>query len=351
MGNKKGFGFYLGRFLIVMVGLIIGAIVFLYQTLGNVDFVNIQGVDQDNTNDNNLAEYFRIAESQDEGNLGHVELFIDPDYPITYVEQKDSNVENILVFGIDSRGEEAARADSIMIVTVNRNDNSIKLTSVLRDTEMNMNSSAGSRNKVNASYAFGGVGMLINTLNSNLDLDIQRFVMFDFWSAVGFVDALGGVTLNISSQAELDATNDVINGTSNVLGENPSDYHLQSTGEIEMNGIQAISWARVRAIDSDFGRTSRQRMLADSMIEEFSNKNLISQGNFAVSVLNQLETNIDRNNMVRIGFNAVGLLGNRDQYYVPQEGMYDVNYNNWNMIYDPAVQIPDLHNFIWNTGE
>lgn len=352
--RRKGFGFYLGRFLTAIMGLVLGLLIFLWQALGTVDFVNIQGVDQNNNNNNinnedYLSDYFDVIEGQELGKLGHVQLKVDPDYPIAYVAKKDPQVENILVFGIDSRGEETARADTIMIVTVNQKDGSLKLTSVLRDTEMNMNSASGSRAKVNASYAYGGVGMLINTLNHNLDLDIQRFVMFDFWSAMGFVDALGGVTIPLAER-EINSANRVIEGMARMQDEDPAEHYLTEAGDVRMNGIQAISWARIRDIDSDFGRTSRQRVLADKIIGEFAQKNLLSQGNFAVQVLGQLETNVDRANMIRIGYNSLGVIGTREEYSVPAEGMYYTNFDNWNMIYDPSLQIPALHDFIWNDG-
>ncbi len=333
-----------GRILTAIIGLLLGVFLFFWNALGTMEYINIKGVETGSTA--GLEEYNDHAEGGT--HMGEVSLKVDPRYPINAVDQKEALVENILVFGIDSRGEESARADSIIIVTVDRRHNSVKLTSVLRDTEMAMNDMNGNRHKVNAAYAYGGIGMLINTLNANLDLDIQKFMMFDFWSAIRFVDALGGVTLDIS-ETERVATNELIPGmAASVEKQTPL---LETAGAQKVDGVQAISWARIRKIDSDFGRTSRQRVLMETIIKEFSERNILAQGHFAVTVLDELETNISRTDVMGIGFKAVGSMNNVDQYYVPQEGMFDVNYNNWNMIYDPARQIPALHEFIWGEAQ
>lgn len=345
--KRKGFSYYLIRFITALLGLVLGASLFLWNSLDQLKFFDLKGIRENTNSENveNLDKYKKIARNSN-GDYKHVELYVNPEYPINYVEQKDENVKNILVFGIDSRGEIEARADTIMILTINQNDQSIKLTSVLRDTEMSLNDGYGARTKVNASYAYGGVGMLINTLNYNLDLDIQEFVMFDFWSAKSFIDDLDGVTLTISEE-ELPATNQVMQGMTGVFDFNYEDYALKTAGTQKLNGIQALAWGRVRSIDSDFGRTNRQRILAESMIVEFSKKNFLEQGSFALSIIDDLSSNIDKMSLLSSGTKAIMFANNIEKYNVPQEGMYETNYDNWNMIMYPELQIPDLHRFIW----
>ncbi|NCC82717.1 MAG: LytR family transcriptional regulator [Clostridia bacterium] len=342
----RGAGFYFGRFLTALLGLVVGAAIFFWNALGGMGYVNIGAVGTGSTA--GLNDYLE-NESEGVDKLGEVAVRVDPDYPIRAVAQKDRMVENLLVFGIDSRGEEISRADSIIVVSVDRREKTIKLTSILRDTEMRMNGGDGNKAKVNASYAYGGVGMLINTLNDNLDLDIQKFVMFDFWSAAGFVDALNGVEIKIEEK-ELEATNGVIRSMAPQLGKDPAQELLTAPGVQALDGVQAISWARVRKIDSDFGRTSRQRELMEVIIKEFAERNVLDQSSFAVDVLAELETNIRRLDITNIGLKAAGSLSSVEQYYVPQEGMFTTNTSNWNMIYDADKQIPALHDFIWGEG-
>ncbi len=345
MRKNKGFLYFLSRVCVAGAALLLGAGLYFVWALGLIDYVNIGAV---GNNQVGIEDYEELEENHEK--FSHLTVNIDSRYPIKEVEQKDKDIENILVFGIDSRGEEVSRADSIIIVTIDKRHGEIKLSSVLRDTQMHMNSMNGDTNKVNASYAFGGVGMLINTLNTNLDLDIQRFVMFDFWSSVKFVDALGGVNIEIEEQ-ELTATNEVISGMARLMDESPDQHYLTQAGRQKLNGIQAISWSRIRKIDSDFGRTSRQRELMETIIRTFNQRNIFQQAKFGIEVLSELESNLNRSNMLRLGFNALGGLDEVHQYYVPQDGMYWTNTNNWNMIYDPELQIPALHNFIWTDQE
>lgn len=209
-----------------------------------------------------------------------------------------------------------------------------------------MNQKDGKRAKINASYAYGGVGMLINSLNANFGLDINKFVMFDFWSAVRFVDALGGVELDIQEN-EIQAANQVMYEMAAILGRDPAGQEISKAGRQRLNGLQAISWARVRYIDSDFGRTSRQRILMESILDSFSRKNLFAKASFMIDVLPELETNIKRADIVSNAFSAAGALNHVEQYSVPQQGMYTTNRKNWNLIIDEEQQIPALHKFIW----
>ncbi len=343
-GKRRGAGFFFGRFFTALLGLLIGAGLFFWQALDSMDYVEIKAVQ---TNSTEGIEDYIAAQQEGQDKLGKIDVDVDPDYPILVREKKDPNVENYLVFGVDSREPgEATRADSIIVVTVDKNHKQIKLTSILRDTEIGLNDVNGERSKINASYVYGGVGMLINTVNSNFDLDISKFVMFDFWSAMAFVDALGGVTMDIQER-EIEATNEVITDMAFLTDNNPKDFYLTAPGPQKLNGVQAISWARVRYIDSDFGRTSRQRQLMETILKEFSERNKLQQASFAVEVLGELETNITKSDLVSTGVSAAGFLDTIYQYYVPQEGMFYTNESNWNMIFDPETQVPDLHNFIW----
>lgn len=345
--HKRGFGFYFGRILTALLGLLIGAGIFFWNALGAMDYVNIKPVA---TNSTEGLDQYISAQKPAGKKLGEVALYVDPDYPIRAVPQKDPDIENFLVFGIDSRGgDEASRADSIIIVTVDRKHHMVKLTSILRDTQVHMNDMDGSLDKVNASYAYGGVGMLINTLNSNFDLDISKFVMFDFWSSVAFVDALGGVELDIT-QDEIEATNSVLREMAWVMNRNPAGEELTHPGLQRLDGLQAIAWARVRYIDSDFGRTSRQRILMETILKEFAKRNVLQQASFAVKVLGELETNISRGDLIATGLSSALALKSIRQYHVPQDGMYETDEDTWNMIIDRDQQIPALHDFIWGVA-
>lgn len=347
MSKKKvTFGYIVGRVLTAVLALTIGIGLFFWISLNSTEYADLPPISEANSSD--IKKYEKYSSLQKTNDKIH--LLVNPEYPIRKVKQKDPSITNILVFGIDSRGEDTARSDAMIILTIDNKHREIKMTSVLRDTEMSMNDMDGQRHKVNAAYAFGGVGMLINTLNANLDLDIQEFVMFDFTSSMGMVDALGGVPIELATD-EIPYANRIIEEMAGMFKKDAKDYVLSKPGKQKLNGMQAIAWARIRYLDSDFGRTSRQRRLMDSMISEFGRKNPVAQGKFLLAILEDLSTNLNNRKMISTGLKGIVSIGERHQYSVPADGMYTTNTNNWNMIFDPNLQIPALHEFIWQNVE
>ncbi len=276
---------------------------------------------------------------------GRTRVYVNPDFPIRKVEQKDDKIENILVFGVDSRGPSniVCRADSLIIVTVDRRHDTIKLTSIMRDVRVNIEGRSNP-DRINAAYAYGGVGLLINTINETFDLDIQRFAMFDFWSAASLIDSLGGVDLEVTD-AEIPHLNHNLKEMNDLTGQMVPD--VTEAGELHLNGAQAIAWARIRKLDSDYMRTSRQRTVMMRLISKYSTASVSSLIGLANNGLSAFETNMTNADMVRIAINSMPASQDIQQYRVPQDGMYQVNPNPWMMIVDYNKQVPALQEFIY----
>ncbi|MBO5859949.1 MAG: LCP family protein [Clostridia bacterium] len=181
--------------------------------------------------------------------------------PIYKVAKKDPNIENILVIGTDTRyvTKERGRSDAMIIVSYNRKTGSIKMTSILRDSLVPIEGHGW--NRINAAYSFDGVGLAINTVNEIFDLDIQRFVVVDFYAVTHFIDKVGGLNINLTKkEAEY---------LWNKTDGKGYQYH---EGENFMNGDRCLEYMRIRKIDSDFYRSGRQRkvieLLANKIIKE-----------------------------------------------------------------------------------
>lgn len=335
--------------LLALAGLICGFVFYVLLLLGQPLRTGIRIVDPGAFEPISLDDIV-LDEEEDmvpwaEG--GRTRVYVHPDFPIIKVDQKDEQIENILVFGIDARksSDIRSRADSLIIVTIDRRHEVLKLTSIMRDTRVDI---AGRSNpdRINAAYAYGGVGLLINTINSTFDLDIQRFAMFDFWSAASLIDAAGGVELNISD-AELAFLNRHLNEQNRLVAEADRSPDVEKAGRQRLDGQQAIAWARIRKLDSDQMRTSRQRMVMMSLIDQYADTGIIGMISLAGSGMSAFETNMRTLDMLRLGLNASPLAGDVFEYRVPQDGYYRVNQNPWMMIVDLEQQIPALHEFIW----
>jgi len=196
--------------------------------------------------------------------------------PIYRVAQKDPDIINILVLGTDSRDvtRERGRSDAIIILSYNKKTDRIKMLSILRDSLVPIE---GHRwNRINAAYSFDGVGLAINTVNEVFDLDIQRFVVIDFNGVKNFINQVGGVDIKLTA-AEAKYFN-----KRNIFPEQVE------AGVCHLNGSQALEYMRIRKIDSDFVRTSRQQkviqVLANKIVAEKSLPEMYSLADFAFKI-------------------------------------------------------------------
>lgn len=336
--------------LVVTLGLTMGGGIYLMQMLGRVGYSAVPIVNQGDYTpidvgslDSMDAENGNTTSSWAEG--GHTKVFYDSDFPIKKVEQKDKNVENILVFGVDSRGTDdvQCRADAVMIVSIDKNTKTLKLISLMRDCGVEIEGRS-STDKLTHSYAYGGVGLLINTINDNFDLDVQRFVMLDFSSSSALIDLVGGIDINVKPE-EVKYANQSINEENTLMKTNVP--YLTSAGVQTLNGIQAIAWSRIRHADSDFVRTSRQRTVATALIKKVAGLNTLQQLAIVDDSAGMFETNMTKADLIRVGTSAVGLVKNMVEYRIPDDGLFTIQDNPWMMIINWDEQLPRLREYIW----
>ena len=351
--KKSKAGLIIVRIIAAILGLAVGVVLYGYKILGGFNFVSVPVVSEEEYDTLEVGENGSFTGgdvTSDWSDGGHTRVYVDPAHPIIKVDQIDKNVENILIFGIDSSGTDdvRARSDAMMIMSINKKENTVKLISLMRDIGVYIGdtdeTASTSLDKLTHAYAYGGVGLMINTINRNFGLDIQRFVMLDFNSAADIVDLVGGVTIDVEP-GEVDYANINITEQSNLLGIEPP--LISSSGEQTLNGVQAIGWSRIRYLDSDFVRTSRQREVATALIQEVSDMSLTDQLAMIEDSAGIFETNMQQLDLARVGVNAVGGSKAMDEYRVPADGMYTVQQDPWMMILDWDTQLDELHEFIW----
>lgn len=165
---------------------------------------------------------------------------------------------NIALFGVDTRtldSFENTRADSIMVLSINRENKSIKLASVARDTYVNIEGYG--MDKINHAYAYGGPNLLVKTLNQNFDLNITDYAVVNFFGMGDIIDRLKGVDIEVDED-ELQYINGYIDEVAKIKGV--TTEHITSTGVQSLTGIQAVAYSRIRyTAGGDFKRTERQR--------------------------------------------------------------------------------------------
>lgn len=227
---------------------------------------------------------------------------------------------NVLILGLDATHENTRRSDSIIIASVGRGK--LHLTSVLRDTLLEIPDRGPG--KLNAAYAYGGPWLVARTLNERLRLNIVHYVAVDYVALVRIVDALDGVDIEIS-QAEMEKINADINARRDrwqALGYDAPDL-VDWGANTHLNGLQALTYARIRKLDSDFGRTGRQRKLLTAMLAKLRaglwNPALLTR--LIRAFLDTADTNMSAIQLLSLAEKALSA-GAPDQLHLPVEGSY-----------------------------
>lgn len=166
----------------------------------------------------------------------------------------DDDAHNILLIGSDSRGEENARADTIMVLQLDGPANKPKLISFMRDTYVDVPGEGD--NKINASYAYGGADLVRQTISQNFGIDCQYYMTLDFQTFEKVIDTL------FSNGVDIDAEKDMSKNLEVPIEKGPQ----------KMDGLTLLQYARFRMDDEgDFGRVRRQQQVISAIFSELKN--------------------------------------------------------------------------------
>ena len=241
------------------------------------------------------------------------------------------NVLNVLLVGLDSKDalENGGRSDSLILVSLNKKDKKIYMTSFFRDTWCYMNTANGMYSKINASYFYGGPTGLIDTIEKNFKVDIDYYVAVDFSSFVDIINALGGITVEVQ---EYEAA--YINRT--------TKHTIEHGPAVKLNGAEALVFARIRKsdADSDVSRTRRQRQVITSFIESAKGAS-ISQLNEALDMLFKY-VKTDLTQMQIISYATQALTNGWINYDIEQYTLSDENIFKAGYVGNTSVVFIDL---------
>ena len=226
-------------------------------------------------------------------------------------DQKDQDVVNILLVGSDARDPDAelGRSDTMMLVSFNKAEGKATVISFLRDTLIDIDGYGMS--KLGHTFAYGGVGLTINTLNKQFDLDIQDYIIINFENLVEIIDELGGIQVNLT--------------------EEEAEYYRQTgmpdiqSGWVTLTGSQALAHARNRSLDNDFGRTSRQRSVLYGIYNKvMENKNPADILPLIKFCMTQVSTNMGVTELYSLATDVMGVEHLKTQQAaVPRDGTYE----------------------------
>lgn len=222
-----------------------------------------------------------------------------PDYNVEQVLNTDLSEKklaemrgyrNIAVFGVDSRDSSVGRgnrSDVIIICSIDQSNGEIKLVSVYRDTYLDVGKN--SFQKATHAYSYGGPARAVKMLNDSLDLNITDYITFNWKAVATAVNILGGVDIDITP-AEFKYINSYI--TETVKGTGIGSVQLKAPGMQHLDGVQAVAYARLRYMDTDYQRTERQRKVVELAFEKAKKADPKTLNDLLGNVLSMVATNL-----------------------------------------------------------
>ena len=228
--------------------------------------------------------------------------------------ETSENVVNILLIGQDAReGEGRSRSDSMILVTFNKDKKTITMTSFLRDLYVKI---PGYRdNKLNATYVFGGMPLLNQTLEQNFGVRIDGNIEVNFSHFADVINLLGGVDLELRADEA---------GTVNLL----TGRYVLGAGMMHLDGEQALHYSRIRSLDADadFSRTNRQRKVINALIEKFRNTKLTTMMGLLDDLLPMITTDLTNAEILDLATELFPMLADCTivSQRIPADGTYSL---------------------------
>lgn len=217
------------------------------------------------------------------------------------LKKEEPKITNIALFGIDRRNpEERGRSDSIMIASIDTKHKKIKLTSIMRDTYVDIPGKG--MDKINHAYAFGGPELSLKTINQNFDMNIREFATVDFGGLEHIINALGGVDVDIKDYE---------------VRHVPDSY----VGTQTLNGKQALAYTRIRKSgNGDYERADRQRLVLEEIINKGLRAGVTKYPKLLNTTLPFVDTSLSKTEILKLGsssFNAD--VKNVEQFRIPTD--------------------------------
>lgn len=327
--------FYAVVTLVIIAGLIFGGLYYVWsRTLGRMQVVKLQDSQQS------------------------TQVTLPPPAPtqsLTAQEHKViSGVVNILLLGVDTRQESSMneRSDSMMILSINKDQKRLKLISLQRDMLVEIPGRAR-MDKLTHAHSYGGAASSIATVNHTFRTNLQYFVEINMYNMENLVNALGGVEVDVLP-AEVPTINRCIAEANRVFPNTTPSPYLDHAGRQLLNGRQAVGFARDRDNNrdefiGDYARMYRQRILLQHLYERFKDAGLSQKLNFISEAFSMVRTNMPRSEVLEMAKDVLPLMNQSiEQLSVPIEPFYrSYSGTAWVNLCDFNGMIPEIQKFIY----
>ena len=260
-------------------------------------------------------------------------------------------VLNIMLIGADNSGRNynsynEQNSDMFKIVSLDYTDSKIKITSLNKDVVVWM-PDTNEFGHMNWPYAKGGPAYALNTINYNLDLDVSKYVTFSFAGFIDVIDELGGIDIELSEK-EAQAMNNPAYGNKVSINAKKGSNHMQ--------GNDALTYARINYLDSDFVRMDRQNKVIKAVIDKLKTSSFDDLISVINTCLPYITTNLTSSEIRQFIQDVLKFdLGNIQTKTYPINDTKDVaiakNSISGYVLRSYSNQVIELHKFIYGTNE
>ncbi len=257
----------------------------------------------------------------------------------TNVSKRNDNfkgdVYNILLIGQDAReGQGMQRADTIILCTINKSSHTVTLTSIMRDTYVNIPGYGG--NRINAAFAFGGIDLLDQTIEENFGIKIDGNALVDFGGFMEAMTSVGNLDIELTAEEAAYLNEHPELGTTDEVAVEVWNLH---EGVNNLTPGQVLGYSRIRYVgNSDWDRTNRQRTVIMAVIDKVKHGHIFKGFNVLNGVAPHIITDMTTGNILKAAFGYVRCSGGgMNSFYLPAEGTYQATY-----VDGMAVLVPDI---------
>ena len=265
-----------------------------------------------------------------------------------FAEESEGEWWNILLMGGDSRStNDYGRTDTMMILSVNLEENLVKMTSIMRDTWVSI--PGHSSNKINAANVFGGPELAVQAVNDNFGTDIEDYILINMSDMVEIIDLVGGVDVDVT-----EAERKYVNYYADMYQDETAKYNgatsLNETGLVHLNGLLATAYCRIRYTDSDYVRVMRQQEVMLAVAKQIQEMDVNDLMDIVDVVTDKFSTNLENERLKELA--TAGLVMEIDQvgqYRIPADGTFKSGTfsGTWMIKPDFSKNASLLHEFIY----
>lgn len=322
--------------LLIFLALILACVAFVFSKLGKLDYHDgtVQEVSeesQENLDEESSAanaddtideseseesdEEVILISDEEAASLGEAEVILSDAEMMS-----DEDVFNILLLGTDERTSKFstnARADSIMILSMNKRDKTMKLVSLQRGMGVPVleGQYEGQYDWITHMFRYGGADLMLKTVREMFNVDVEYYVRVNFNTFEQLIDSVGGVDVTLDAE---EATH--LNATRKTL---TMVYPEVSEGMNHLDGANALRYSRLRAIDSDWQRVQRQRNVIQAVVSSAGDMSLLELNSMLDEVLPLVQTNLTTTDILGLFGYAPAVLGKDfEQMTIPAKGTY-----------------------------